>query len=119
MPGRNSEHVKNIALSLILTLVTCGLYNIYWQYQQILTLNDMLKEDKYHFWPWLLLSLVTCGLYHVYHEYRLSEDIAKVCGRENRNDGLIAIVLSVFGLSFIVDAIQQSHINAYYGDDSL
>ena len=119
MAGAHSEHIRSIAVSLVLTLVTCGLYNIYWQYQQMLTLNELLEEDKYHFWPWLLFTLVTCGLYHVYHEYRLSEDLARVTGRESKNDGLIAIVLSIFGLSFVVDAIQQSHINAHFGDDGL
>jgi hypothetical protein len=40
-------------------------------------------------------------------------------GREKKTDGLIAVLLSVFGFSFIVDAIQQSHINAHFGDDRL
>jgi len=119
MPGRPSEHIKNIAVCLVLTLVTCGIYNLYWQYQQMLTVNELIQDEKYHFWPWLLLTLVTCGLYHVYHEYRLSEDIARVCRPNQKNDGLIAIILSVLGLSFVVDAIQQSHINSYYGDDGL
>lgn len=119
MPGNPTDHVKNIALCVVLSLVTCGIYNIYWQYQQILTVNEMLGEDKYQFWLWLLLSVVTCGLYHIYHEYRLSEDIAKVCSRGQQNDGLVSLLLSIFGLSIVADAIQQSHINAYYGDSSL
>jgi hypothetical protein len=119
MPGSSSEHIKNIAVCIVLTLVTCGIYNLYWQYQQMLTVNELLQEDKYNFWFWLLLTLVTCGLYHVYHEYRLSEDIAKVCRPGQKNDGLISLVLSIFGLSIVVDAIQQAHINSYYGHDGL
>jgi hypothetical protein len=119
MVGHDSEHVRSIAVSLILTLVTCGLYNFYWQYRQMLATNEMLQRDKYRFLPWLLFTLITCGLYHVYHEYRMSTDIAEVLGRDPRSDGLIAVLLSVLGLSFVIDAIQQSHINAHYGDDSL
>ena len=49
----------------------------------------------------------------------MSTDLAEVLGRDPRNDALIAVLLSVFGLSFVVDAIQQSQINAHFGDDSL
>lgn len=119
MVGRGSEHVRPIALSLILTLVTCGLYNFYWQYLQMLAANEMLGSEKYRFLPWLAFTLVTCGIYHIYHEYRMSVDIAQVLGRDTKNDALISVLLSVFGLSLVVDAIQQSQINAYYGDDAL
>src|SRR5687767_134718 len=119
MADRDSEHIMNIVLSLVLTLVTCGLYNLYWQHRQMLAVNDLLGETKYQFWPWLLFTLVTLGLYHVYHEYRMSEDIARLTRPEQKHDGLIAILLTVFGLPFVADAIQQSYINAYFGDDRL
>jgi hypothetical protein len=119
MVGRDSEHVRGIAVSLILTLVTCGIYNLYWQHRQMLAANDMLGSEKYRFLPWLAFTIVTCGLYHIYHEYRMSSDIAQAVGRDPKNDALIAVLLSLFGLSPVVDAIQQSQINGYYGDDSL
>jgi hypothetical protein len=119
MASSDQEHVKSVPVCVLLTFVTCGLYNLYWQHLQMQSVNEMLNEDKYRFLPWLLLTLVTCGIWHIYHEYRLSEDIAKVMGREKKTDGLIAVLLSVFGFSFIVDAIQQSHINAHFGDDRL
>lgn len=115
----SSQHIRNIALDLILTLITCYLYNVYVQYVQIKALNDMLGEKRYDFAQWALLSLVTCGLYHVYHEYRITTDLAKLNGEIGSNEALIAIVLSVFGLSLIVDAIQQSHINRFYGSSKL
>jgi hypothetical protein len=119
MPDPDSEHVRSIAANIILTLVTCGIYNIYWQYLQMQSVNELLDRDKYGFWPWLLFTLITCGIYHIYHEYRMSEDIARSTGRDPKSDGLIAVILSVFGLSIVVDAIQQSHINEYFGDDGL
>ena len=113
------DHVRNIAVDIILSFVTCGLYNLYWQYKQIDALNDILKQEKYSFLMWFLLTIVTCGLYHIYHEYRMSTDLAEAAGREGSNDGIIAIVLALFGLWIVVDAIQQSQINAHYGDRSL
>lgn len=116
MPARPTAHVRSIAACLLLTVVTCGLYDIYWQYRQMLSVNDMLGETKYRFWPWLLLTLLTLGLYNVYHEYRLTADIARVTGREGRHHGWIAAVLSAVGFSILVDAILQSRINAHYGE---
>ena len=78
MVGHDSEHVRGIAVSLILTLVTCGLYNFYWQYRQMLAANEMLQSDKYRFLPWLLFTLITCGIYHVYHEYLTPSKVDEV-----------------------------------------
>jgi hypothetical protein len=119
MPSRSDEHVKNIALCVVLSLVTCGIYNLYWQHTKMLAVNDMLQQEKYSFLPWLLFTVVTCGLYHIYHQYRLGEDIAKIARPDQKNDGLMALILSALGLSIVADAIQQSHINTEYGDDSL
>lgn len=112
------EHVRNITLDILLSLVTCGVYNLYWQYRQIEALNDILRQDKYSFVQWLLLTFITCGLYHVYHEYRMSTDLAEGSPTAS-NDGLIAIVLTLFGMSVVVDAIQQSKINERFGDTRL
>ncbi|OFZ49064.1 MAG: hypothetical protein A2381_15805 [Bdellovibrionales bacterium RIFOXYB1_FULL_37_110] len=111
---KNSEYVKSIVLDLLFTLLTCGLFNIWIQYRQIVTVNKMLNQEKYHFLLWLIFSIITVGLYHIYHEYIISEDIAKVVGREPGHDGIINLLLSVFALSWVADAIQQHHINEYY-----
>jgi hypothetical protein len=113
------EYVRNIALDLILTLLTLGLYNLWVQHRQMVAVNAMLRQDKYSFWRWFLLSLVTCGIYHVYHEFRKSEDIARVLGRPGSNDGLVNLILTIIALGFIADAIQQSRINEYYGSTAL
>lgn len=108
------EHIRNITTDILLSLVTCGLYNVYWQYKQIEAVNEIIAEERYSFIKWFLLSLITCGLYHIYHEYRMSEDLARALGEEPSAAGLTAAVLSFFALSIIVDAIHQSKINQYY-----
>lgn len=115
----HQRHVRNIALDVILTILTCFLYNFYVQYKQIEAVNDMLKEEKYSFVAWILFTLITCGLYHIYHEYRKSSDIAKILKKDENSAGLISVILTFFGLSIICDAIQQSEINTYYGNTSL
>jgi len=113
------EFYKNIFLDILFTLLTCGLFNIWIQYRQIQALNLMLNEEKYKFLHWSLFTLLTCGLYHIYHEWRMSRDLAKLSGRDDSIEGGLAIVLSVVGLTIIVDAIQQSRINESTGTDRI
>jgi len=115
-----SEHIRNIPLDIILTLLTLYLYNvIWWQHKQMRAVNAMLGQEKYSWGMWALLSLVTCGIYHVYHEYRKSEDIARVLGRGGSNDGIVNLLLTLFGLGVIADAIQQARINEHFGSSAL
>lgn len=114
-----SAHVRNIALDLILTLITFGLFNLRVQSRQMLAVNAMLREEKYSFWMWLLFTIVTFGLYHIYHEYRKTADIARVHGEANSYEPLITVLLTMFGLFFVADAIQQAQINRYFGSTRL
>lgn len=112
---RKSEHIRNIPLDIILTLVTCGIFNFFVQYYQMKAVNEMLKQEKYSFITWFLLVLVTCGLFHIYHEYAKSVDIARVTGlKEQQVQGILSLVLTFLGLFIITDAIQQSQINEYF-----
>ena len=113
------EHIRSIVQDIVLTIVTCGLFNLYIQYVQMNAVNDMINEEKYSFVHWFLFTLVTCGLYHIYHEYRMTEDICRGLKIEGSNEPLVNLLLSIFGLSIVADAIQQSLINRYYGNDKL
>lgn len=118
-PIDRQSFVRNIALDLVLTLLLCGLFNLYVQYKQMQAVNYMLGEQKYNFLPWLLLTIVTCGLYHIYHEYRKSTDIAKSSNEPSSSEPVVSIVLTCVGLAFVADAVQQSSINAYFGNTEI
>ncbi len=113
-------HVRNIVMDLLLTLITCGLYNFYIQYVQINAINDILKTPKYSFIMWLLLTLVTCGMYHIYHEYIMTRDLVDAFPTPSGSmEPVVSIILTVMGLPFIADAIQQNMINRFYGSTEL
>lgn len=111
----SSEHHVDIATGIILSLVTCGFYNIYWNYRQFLAMNQLLGREEFKFLNWLLLSFVTCGLYHIYNEYRMGAELynwLKSNGHEcNQNLPVIGLVLSCLGLTIIADAVYQHEFN--------
>ena len=69
---------------------------------------------------WLLLTLVTCGMYHIYHEYIMTRDLVDAFPTPSGSmEPVVSIILTVMGLPFIADAIQQNMINRFYGSTEL
>lgn len=112
LPG---EYYVGIAVGLILSIVTCGLYNVYWQYKQISAMNVLLGRHEFDFLKWLIFSILTCGLYHVYYEYRMAASLQEWLSARGRpvspNLALICLVLSCLSLTVIADAIIQHDLN--------
>ena len=69
LPYPRQEAVVGIGIGIILSIVTCGIYGLFWQYKQIEVLNAWLGRKEYDFWTWLLLSIITCGIFSLYYEY--------------------------------------------------
>ena len=57
-PHREYSGVENIGVSILLTLLTVGIYGLYWQYKQMKTLNAWLGTNEYSFWRWFFLSIL-------------------------------------------------------------
>ncbi len=113
--GLYDEHHISIPKFLILTLLTCGLFNLYWNYRQMNACNDLLDEEEFNFWMWLLLSIVTCGLYHIYYQYKMGRAIVEI--QQSMDERVfeilpvISIIVTILGLSIIVDCIHQNELN--------
>ena len=54
---------KNVALCIVFTIITCGIYGLYW----LVTLNDEMmdvtREEGTSGLLVLVLTIVTCGIY--------------------------------------------------------
>src|SRR3990167_2341977 len=101
----------NVALGIILSIITCGLYNIYWNYKQFEAMNKLLGREEYKFWPWLILSILTCGLYHVYYEYKMGAELQRYLKERGveitPNLCLAGMIFAFIGLTVISDAVYQ------------
>ncbi len=111
----SSEHRVDIAAGIIFSVITCGLYNVYWNYRQMKAMNALLGRAEYDFAKWAILSFLSCGLYHVYYEYRMGSDLQSWLTQNarpvNPNLAMIGLVLSVFGLTVVADAVYQNELN--------
>ncbi|MEJ2108904.1 MAG: DUF4234 domain-containing protein [Acidobacteriota bacterium] len=118
-PYPQDKGVRSIPLDLILTIITCGIYGLYWQFKQMETLNIWLKREEFNFWLWLLLSIITCGIWAMYYEYKMAKGINEIQEENSlRVSGdlpIICLLLAIFGLAIVSLAIQQLEINKFYG----
>ncbi|MBI3600983.1 MAG: DUF4234 domain-containing protein [Nitrospinae bacterium] len=113
------EYASSIAKDIVLSLITCGIYYMFfWQRRKINAVNYLLGREEYSFGKWFLITLVTCGIYHVYHEYVMAQSIIEIQKKlsryESANLPLLSVILTVFGIGIIADAIQQSELNKIF-----
>ena len=117
-PYPESEGRRGIVIGILISLITCGIYGLYWQYKQMATLNAWLRRDEYSFWLWLLLSIITCGIFGIYYEYKMANGINKVQADNDlafdSNLPIICVLLAIFGIGVASLAIQQYQINKLY-----
>ncbi len=106
---------KSIALYIILSIVTCGIFSIYWQYKLAEDVN-YVKNDPNATSPALvvLFSIITCGIYYMYWMYKAGETVDAVRVQQGMMPGskaVLYLVLSIFGLSIIAMALLQNDMN--------
>jgi hypothetical protein len=118
-PLSRAEAVRSIVTAVLLTIVTCGIYGLYWQYMQFRTVNSWLGREEHNFLTYLLLTVVTCGIYGLYYEYKFAQSICEVQRarglRVDDNLPVIALVLGLLGFAMVTWCIEQNEINRWYG----
>ena len=110
----------NIPLYLVLTILTCGIFNLYWNYRQMEACNAVLNRREFRFWIWLLLTIVTCGIYHIFYQYKMGAAIVEIQQLKNRDLfdklPLLSVIVTILGFSIVVDCIHQHEINKIYDE---
>lgn len=108
---------RSIALCIILTLVTCGIYGLYWLYCLAEDVNLVTARPNGPSGGLvLLLSIVTCGIYSLYWLYRAGDDLDRrraAQGQVMGHLGILYLLLAIFGFSIISYALMQSELNEY------
>ena len=115
----HSQHFASVALYLVLTILTCGIFNLYWNYRQMEACNDLLGREEFNWGMWLLLSIITCGIYHLFYQYKMGEAINEI-QRDFQvpiAEGLpaLSVVAAIIGFGVVADCIHQVEINKIVG----
>lgn len=101
---------RNIALCILFSIITFGIYGIYWFICLTNEMNMATPDDTYQTSGGMafLFSLLTCGIYSFYWNYRMGQKIDSV---KNGSNAVLFLILSIFGLGIVNYCIAQSFIN--------
>ncbi|WP_081846629.1 DUF4234 domain-containing protein [Butyrivibrio sp. AE3004] len=103
---------RSIALAIILSIVTCGIYNIYWFI--VLTDETNVLCNRQHETSGVLaflLTIVTCGIYGWFWAYKLGEKVDQIRGEQSASNSILFIILQIIGLGIVAEAIAQDTVN--------
>lgn len=105
---------RDILVSIILTIVTCGIYGLYWFACIVNDINTLYGDPNAQSGGMvILLTIVTCGIYGVIWAYHAGEKIDQIKthrGMPAGNGGILYAILFLFG-SIIAYALIQNEIN--------
>jgi membrane protease YdiL (CAAX protease family) len=106
---------RNIAVCIVLILVTCGIYGIYWIVCLTNDVNTVSGDvNGTSGGMVVLLTIVTCGIYGIYWAYKQGEklDFTKNNrGIPSSNSGVLYLILQIFGFGIIAYALMQNELN--------
>ena len=106
---------RNIAVCIVLTLVTCGIYGIYWIVCLTNDVNTVSGDvNGTSGGMVVLLTIVSCGIYGIYWAYKQGEklDFTKNNrGIPSSNSGVLYLILQIFGFGIIAYALMQNELN--------
>lgn len=101
---------RDIVKCIILSIVTCGIYGLFWFIKITDDTNTVAgTPDGTSGVTALVLTLVTCGIYGWFWAWKQGEKMDQITG--SSNNGIIYILLQVFGLGIIAYAIMQDNLN--------
>lgn len=107
---------RNVALAIIFSIITFGLYGLYWFVQINHDMQELANSNKRTSgFVAFILSLITFGIYGLYWMYKmgtLQGEALALRGRTGGSQGGLYLVLSIFGLGIVSYAIMQSNINS-------
>ena len=103
---------RNIALCIVLSIVTCGIYMIYWIYKLNEELNALAGEQEATSGGLVILfSFITCGIYLLYWNFKMGERGDKIKGVYGGSTNVLYLILAFFGLRIVNYALMQDTIN--------
>ena len=74
---------RNIVTCIILSIITCGIYGIYWEICLVNDLNVAADTPNDTSGGMVfLLSIITCGIYMLYWMYKAGEKVQALRQRE-------------------------------------
>lgn len=107
---------RDIAVAVILSIVTCGIYGLYWFVVMTDESNRVSGDNTTSGGIALLLTIVTCGIYGIYWNYKMGKKMYEAGQNYNKDisdNSILYLLLSIFGFSIVNYCLIQSDLNKF------
>ena len=104
---------RSISMCILLSIITCGIYGIYWMY--LLVKNTRSIQKNTDNCKGEMLCLIFVPFYSLYWWYTRGEKVRQGFAEHAYNatgGGVVYLVLVILGLSIVSMAIMQSDFNS-------
>lgn len=105
---------RNIVTAIILSIITCGIYGIYWF---IVLTDDAAKvneDPNFTGVKAFLFTIITCGIYGIYWYYKMGKEMYEANQKKGiaaSDNSLLYVILGIFGLGIIDYCMIQNELN--------
>lgn len=107
---------RNIAMVIILSLITCDIYGIYWFVKMTDEAKQLSSSDNAGGGLAFVYTLITCGIYTIYWNYKMGKNMYEAgqkYGINIEDNSVIYLVLSLFGLGIVSECLMQNDLNKF------
>lgn len=104
---------RSIGVCILLSIITFGIYNLYWMY--LLVRNTRSIQKNTASCAGEMLCLIFVPFYSLYWWYTRGENVKQEFNKHNyaaTGNGVVYLILAIFGLSIVSMAIMQSDFNS-------
>lgn len=105
---------RNIVTCIILSIVTCGIYGLYW----FITLTDDASrandDPSFTGVKAFLFTILTCGIYSIYWNYKIGKEMYEANqkrGIQTSDNSVLYLVLGIFGFGIVTYCLVQNELN--------
>ena len=106
---------RDIAITVVLSIITCGIYGLYWMIVLTDESNSVATTEKTASGGTALLyTIITCGIYGYYWNYKMGKKLYEAGKNANvdiADNSVLYIVLSVLGLAIVNYCLIQADLN--------
>ncbi|MFF2481059.1 DUF4234 domain-containing protein [Paenibacillus sp. NPDC058071] len=105
---------RSIALAIVLSLITFGIYGIYWFIVLTNEVGRLSGDREFTGGKHFLLTLITCGIWGFIWAYQIGQRVAGAQynrGMRVNDNSVLYLILQFFGLGIVTYALVQSDVN--------
>lgn len=107
---------REIILAIIFSIISCGIYSIYWFVVMTDEANKVNHENGTSGALAFLFTLLTCGIYGIYWYYKMGKrlyEAGQKAGKDISDNSVIYLLLGLFGLGIVNYCLIQNDLNKF------